>query len=291
MRSSAGRLAFVCIALLAPVSASAATVTLTKDTSVVLPSTGAVYTLSSGGTFDKIVVSNGSMTFTMSAGETVTITAPGNNTLTNDGGFTPACATHSTLTLNPSSSKVITVTPGSSCTASSSNGSSSQSSSNGSISPVFAGGETAPNPLPLSSTDTQTAASSTSSASPNAALTVPQINSLLGLLAAFNASQSVIANVRAILTRTNSPSATPQKTFLRNLFFGITGTDVRALQVYLNTHGARIASSGAGSPGDETTYFGTLTKDALARFQAAHNIYPPAGYFGPLTRSYLASHP
>lgn len=76
--------------------------------------------------------------------------------------------------------------------------------------------------------------------------------------------------------------------FTRDLDVGAVGEDVRALQVFLNTHGAVIAASGVGSPGNETTYFGLLTQKALAKYQAAQGISPAAGYFGPKTRAYIA---
>jgi peptidoglycan hydrolase-like protein with peptidoglycan-binding domain len=65
---------------------------------------------------------------------------------------------------------------------------------------------------------------------------------------------------------------------------GSSGPDVRDLQKFLNARGFMIAGSGAGSSGNETEYFGSLTRLALARFQAAHGISPAAGYFGPITR-------
>jgi Putative peptidoglycan binding domain len=77
--------------------------------------------------------------------------------------------------------------------------------------------------------------------------------------------------------------------YTRDLTVGSTGADVKALQEFLNANGAQLAASGAGSPGNETTYFGALTKAALAKYQAAHGIAPAAGYFGPITRAYIAS--
>lgn len=73
--------------------------------------------------------------------------------------------------------------------------------------------------------------------------------------------------------------------FARNLEIGATGNDVKGLQVFLNTHGYQVATSGAGSPGNETTRFGNATKAALIKFQKANGILPAAGYFGPKTRA------
>ena len=80
-------------------------------------------------------------------------------------------------------------------------------------------------------------------------------------------------------------------TFGRDLKVGTTGSDVRALQQYLNSHGSVVAASGPGSVGQETEGFGALTKAAVARFQAAAGITPATGYFGPITRAYIVSHP
>ena len=77
-------------------------------------------------------------------------------------------------------------------------------------------------------------------------------------------------------------------TITRNLFYGISGQDVLALQKFLNVHGFTVASSGSGSLGNETTYFGAATQAAVIRFQIAHSITPAVGYVGVLTRAALA---
>lgn len=84
-------------------------------------------------------------------------------------------------------------------------------------------------------------------------------------------------------------SATTATLFTRDLELGMTHEDVRALQKFLNTHNARVAASGVGSPGNETNYFGALTKAAVAKYQAANGITPAAGYFGPKTRAFVNS--
>ncbi len=73
-------------------------------------------------------------------------------------------------------------------------------------------------------------------------------------------------------------------TFSKDLTLGSKGTDVKALQQFLNSSGYAVATSGAGSKGNETEYFGPATKAALAKYQAAKGISPAVGYFGPKTR-------
>jgi len=72
--------------------------------------------------------------------------------------------------------------------------------------------------------------------------------------------------------------------FSRPLTVGVIGEDVRCLQRYLNNAGFFVAVSGAGSPGNETTFFGPLTRLAVVRWQAANAISPAAGYFGGISQ-------
>jgi peptidoglycan hydrolase-like protein with peptidoglycan-binding domain len=50
----------------------------------------------------------------------------------------------------------------------------------------------------------------------------------------------------------------------------MSGADVTNLQRYLNSHGFALATTGTGSSGQETDYFGKLTFNALVKFQNAH---------------------
>ena len=75
--------------------------------------------------------------------------------------------------------------------------------------------------------------------------------------------------------------------------------DVKRLQAYLNSNGFTVATSGYGSVGNETEYFGPLTRAALIRFQEHHKaqILTPAGFtrgtgfFGERTRTFVNSNP
>ncbi|HRY31197.1 MAG TPA: peptidoglycan-binding protein [Candidatus Paceibacterota bacterium] len=78
-------------------------------------------------------------------------------------------------------------------------------------------------------------------------------------------------------------------TFTRDLTVGSVGEDVRCLQQYLNSTGYTITESNEGSLGQETTYFGTLTAQALARWQSNNGVSPATGYFGPVSRAKYSS--
>jgi hypothetical protein len=100
--------------------------------------------------------------------------------------------------------------------------------------------------------------------------------------------------VVTVTVPTSNPATPPAQaavTFIRSLGTGAKGADVLQLQKYLNTHGATVSMKGAGSLGHEGTVFGPATRAALAKFQKAHGISPATGFFGPLTRAYLNSHP
>ncbi len=90
-------------------------------------------------------------------------------------------------------------------------------------------------------------------------------------------------------TETAGSTNPSQVTFTRDLETGMTGEDVRELQKFLNTHGFPVAESGVGSVGNETDYFGSLTRTALSRYQTGANISPAVGYFGPITRAKINS--
>jgi lysophospholipase L1-like esterase len=94
----------------------------------------------------------------------------------------------------------------------------------------------------------------------------------------------------AIVPRTTPLADAATFSFTKDLYFGAQDPQVKWLQEFLNGEGYLVAGSGNGSPRHETTYFGLATRYTLKLYQAAHNIIPAAGYFGPITRRYIASH-
>lgn len=127
-----------------------------------------------------------------------------------------------------------------------------------------------------------------------AALTQSQIDAIIALLQSFGADQTTINNVNASLngqaTSGTSGTAGACPALTRDLSLGSTGADVMELQQFLNSSAAtQIASSGAGSPGNESTYFGSLTNAAVMKFQSANSISPVAGYVGSKTRAAISA--
>ncbi len=89
----------------------------------------------------------------------------------------------------------------------------------------------------------------------------------------------------------------PRPTFTRDLKVGDKGPDVKKLQQYLNQRGFIVATSGNGSPGQETELFGPGTAEALKKFQEVYaeillkpyGLSEGTGFFGEKTRNFINS--
>lgn len=108
-----------------------------------------------------------------------------------------------------------------------------------------------------------------------------QINQLQAQLLALQSGGTVIPVGGSV------PANCVGVTFTRSLRVGARGTDVKCLQSILNlSPTTKVAVTGAGSPGSETSYFGRLTLAAVKIYHAEHG-WVPANQVGPLTRSAL----
>lgn len=128
-----------------------------------------------------------------------------------------------------------------------------------------------------------------------AALSQTQVSAIVNLLQSFGADSATIANVTAALNGQATGGTSGGSTggacpvLTRTLQQGSNGADVMSLQVFLNASAdTRVAVSGAGSPGMETTNFGPATKAAVIKFQAKNNV-SPIGVVGPATRAAIAA--
>jgi hypothetical protein len=107
--------------------------------------------------------------------------------------------------------------------------------------------------------------------------------------------QSVFGGT-SVSTATSAMNAKPlaisSGTFAIGLKRGVSHSDVKRLQIILNSNSeTQIAQTGDGSPGYETTYFGPATLRAIKKFQVLYGLSSPKdpayGNVGPKTRAKL----
>lgn len=109
-----------------------------------------------------------------------------------------------------------------------------------------------------------------------------------------------LADLQAQLAEIQAPAPSVEgctiTSFDRHLVQGMTGDDVKCLQIVLNSDPeTQLADSGVGSPGSETNYFGPLTKAAVIKFQekyasevlASWGLTKGTGYVGDTTTAKL----
>ncbi len=107
-----------------------------------------------------------------------------------------------------------------------------------------------------------------------------QINQLLNQLSSLQAQLGQMGG-----TTGGTITGCTVTSLTRNLAQGSTGADVKCVQIILNSDATtRVASTGAGSPGNETTYYGSLTTAAVKKFQAKYGT-GSLGTVGPNTRA------
>ncbi|MEX0916927.1 MAG: peptidoglycan-binding domain-containing protein, partial [Candidatus Paceibacterota bacterium] len=140
----------------------------------------------------------------------------------------------------------------------------------------------------------------------HAALTEGQIDAILTLLNSFGADTATVSNVETSL-RGGAPSGGSTGgttggtgfTFTQNLTLGDTGNEVMELQKFLNSDPSTQLGTApdAGSPGNETSYFGPRTKAAVIKFQNKYtaSVLTPVGlsvgtgFWGPSSRAHANS--
>lgn len=107
--------------------------------------------------------------------------------------------------------------------------------------------------------------------------------------------QILLAKIQELQSQFTNPS-TIQINLTRDLREGMSGSDVKALQQFLNSDPATaVAISGIGSKGNETTYFGPATKAAVIKFQNKYRsqVLTPVGlsygtgFVGASTRAHI----
>lgn len=103
---------------------------------------------------------------------------------------------------------------------------------------------------------------------------------------------SSYGSIARMTTSMTSPTTTTPTTpttipkLIKTLKLGVKGDQVKLLQQMLNKKGFTIATTGAGSMGNESNVFATKTKSAVVKFQKANGLKPD-GVVGPKTWALL----
>jgi len=102
-------------------------------------------------------------------------------------------------------------------------------------------------------------------------------------------SAALVATVVASSAFATIPAQTTcSYVFNTNMRLGMVSSDVMNLQKVLNMDArTQVASTGAGSAGNETMRFGPATFAAVKKFQALNGVSPVSGYAATLTRGVL----
>lgn len=121
----------------------------------------------------------------------------------------------------------------------------------------------------------------------------PATRKKIEVLSASDSTLNAVPPVPAVVPA-SAPATTPATSvvFTKLLSKGISGDDVKNLQKILNKDpDTQIASDGTGSPGHEGTLYGSLTEQAVQKFQVKYKISGPGqegyGTVGPKTRAKL----
>jgi hypothetical protein len=128
--------------------------------------------------------------------------------------------------------------------------------------------------VPTQTSPTSNNSTSQTSSDMNAALQI-ELNGLL-------------ANLQSLQMEAAQQGLSVQ-TIMANLAQGSRGASVATLQQFLIAQNKGPAAQALANAG-ATSYFGVLTRAALAEFQANVGVSPALGNFGSVTRAYISAH-
>jgi hypothetical protein len=236
-------------------------VTLTTDANILVGG----YTLNVSGStaaVQSITVNAGNFSVTLASGSSLTVSSPTfqqlSSDVTSDVTNNTCTGSQSSISLAYSGAGTVTnvITPSATVCSSSSGGGGSSPPPSGGGGMIVGSGPLAPSALGVSGATKPL---------PHATSTATSSKALTPTASATSSSPLVLTKNRQLYDR---------------------GEDIRSLQKFFNTHGFIVAQSGPGSPGNETSIFGTNTYRTLIKFQKANKL-PATGYLGPLTRALI----
>ncbi|MCR4325605.1 MAG: ice-binding family protein [Patescibacteria group bacterium] len=142
-----------------------------------------------------------------------------------------------------------------------------------------------PTPTPTQ-TQTQTSTPANQTQTSTSVSSDPRIP---GLLLQISELSAILQSLQLARQQSDSASSGGVRSITVNLYKGDTDSDVEVLQQFLISQNQGSAAQALARVG-ATSYFGDLTRAALAEFQANVGIAPALGNFGPITRAYLSAH-
>lgn len=271
--------------LLLPFVASAAYNDVSLGTSAIISinnSAGNPVSLTVSGTADvveSLVVGTSSFSVTLQSGSTLTVASASRNLITTDAPDVNEAITcgssESSVALTATAQVTISVSVSANACGAAAGAASSTGGSNGPPAAQSGGGGGGSTYVtPVATTPAQTTTTSVTDLQ-------AQITSLLAMVASLQAQLGIASG---------STVGSGVSTFAKNMVAGNRSADVANLQKVLNSDpDTQVSISGAGSPGNETTYFGSATKKAIQKFQIKYGIAQPGGQgygvFGPKTRA------
>lgn len=95
---------------------------------------------------------------------------------------------------------------------------------------------------------------------------------------------TILGSISGAGTKAGDPSSSLLRLPPITLALGSVGVDVQDLQILLNHIGVFLDNHGAGSPGEETEYFGKKTYAAVKAFQQVFDLKKVDGIYGPETQ-------
>ena len=236
-------------------------------------SLGNAVTLTVSGATDaveSIVVGDTNFTVVLQSGSTLTVASAGRNLISTDApdaNETITCGTNeSSIALTATAQVTISVSvSANACGVAVAAASSTTGGSGGPIAQSGGGG-------------------GSTSVTPAVPATPASISALEAQIVALRAAIASLGGTSV------GSSGTGSMTFSKPISAGSKTTAVINLQKVLNSDSdTKVSSSGAGSPGKETNYFGPATKKAVQKFQVKYGIAKPGqtgyGVFGPKTRA------